>query len=167
MHHSPGDSLFEKEKIMKSRKCPLLAVILIAVATFLSGCIALPIPHTTKQSPGLDGRVVDLEGRPVKGARIEVEVHECYSRSEYDSTIGARTRTGSDGRFSLWPRYNFHFIWYANPSFQLHLPGGSSWTGRVAIRHDSFNYLMIYGTVATNGHVGDLHLIPATSTPLP
>jgi hypothetical protein len=145
-----------------------LFIALVGVTTLLTGCIVVPLPHTSRKSPAIEGRVVDSRDRPVKGARIELQNEKVYGRTGEDlSVAGARTETGADGRFSLWPRYNLHLLWYANPSFQFHVPGGTFWTGRLTVRHPDFYTRTHDAGSKANGHLGDLHLTPTTFTPRP
>jgi hypothetical protein len=148
-------------------RIPLL-ISLVGVTTLLTGCIVIPIPHTSTKSPAIQGRVVDSNDRPVKGARIELQNKKAWARTGADlSVAGARTKTGADGRFNLWPRYNLHLLWYANPSFQFHVPGGAFWTGRLTVSREGF-YSTTHDTGSkTSGQVGDLHLTPTTFTPRP
>jgi hypothetical protein len=145
-----------------------LLIALAGVATLLTGCIVVPIPHTSRKSPAIEGRVVDSNDRPVQGARIELQNEKAYARTGDDlSVAGARTETGADGRFNLSQRYNLHLLWYANPSFHFRFPGGAFWTGRLTVARDGF-YTKTHDTGSkTNGHVGDLHLTPTPFTPRP
>ncbi|HEY4415855.1 MAG TPA: carboxypeptidase-like regulatory domain-containing protein [Verrucomicrobiae bacterium] len=145
-----------------------LFLLTLGLTVLLTGCIIIPFPHTSIKSPEVEGRVVDSNDRPVKGARIELENCKAYGRTGTDWTVpGARTTTGADGRFSLWPKYNLHLLWYSNPSFQFNIPGGAFWTGRLTVSCEGF-YVKTYDTGSTtNGHIGDLHITPTTSISIP
>ena len=73
-----------------------LAALLLAsgVCWLSASCSAAPGPAKPKQATGL---VVDVQGRPVAGAAIEVSITD---RSYHSVTIGSGA-TGPDGRFLL------------------------------------------------------------------
>jgi hypothetical protein len=143
-----------------------LFISLLGVTTLLTGCILVPLPHTSTKSPAIEGRVVDSNDQPVEGAHIVLENCKAWGPTDEDWSVhGARTTTGADGRFNLWPRYNLHLLWYWNPSFQFSIPGGAFWTGQLTVSYGPF-YTRTYDTGSTtNGHVGDLHVTPATFPP--
>ena len=100
-------------------------------AVALTGCVALPVPHTTQSSPKISGRALDSRTRqPVAGASVQLT-----------NLPKVATTTGSDGRFTLNATHNFHLIWYANPSFVLHIPYADAryyWSGSLRITHDGY-----------------------------
>ena len=100
-------------------------------AVGLTGCVALPIPHTTQSSPKISGRALDSRTRrPVAGASVQLA-----------NLPKIATTTGSDGRFTLDATRNFHLIWYANPSFVMHFPYADAryyWSGSLRITHDGY-----------------------------
>ncbi len=74
-------------------------------------------------------------GRPVEGAVVEAIIESTWERKPVGNLT---TRSGSDGKFKISSKQNFHMLYYANPSFQFHAPQGSSWTGRLHIKHDKY-----------------------------
>jgi hypothetical protein len=68
----------------------------VMTASFLGGCIALPIPHDRPYGPALFGTVVDADTvRPVSGATVLLD-GETYQPSIEQSAI-----TGNDGTFAV------------------------------------------------------------------
>src|SRR5687767_906171 len=137
-------------------------VILLLATIFLTGCIVLPVPHVTKKSPRVDGRVVDAEsGKPVDGAVVQLTTVGAWDTDK--RVMGTSTTTGADGSFHLRTRYNFHLGLYANPSWALHWPPGSYWRGALSVVREgyarlSFGYPERWRD--TNAiHVGDLKLV--------
>jgi hypothetical protein len=97
----------------------------------LTGCVVLPVPHTTQSSPQISGRTLDSRTRrPVVGASIRLA-----------NLPKVATTTGSDGRFTLNARRNFHVLWYANPSFVMHFPYADArhyWSGSMHVTHGGY-----------------------------
>ena len=112
---------------------------LVAVLAFvLCGCVAVPLPHYTRSSPRLTGRVLDASGKPVGGAIVQVIVHKGQRRgTTYSEDLpGASADTDESGRFLVHTHYNFHLLWYANVSWDGHLPFGEYWSGEILITKD-------------------------------
>jgi len=74
-------------------------VAMLAIAASASGCAIIPLPHSARLAPGVEG-VVLTEGAPVAG----VEVVICEATSETCCTGKARASVTDDqGRFVLEP----------------------------------------------------------------
>src|SRR5437870_2828786 len=87
-------------------------LISLLAAVLLTGCIVLPVPHFTKKSPGIDGRVVDAAtGRAVDSAVVQLTNVGDWDR---DLRSDATAKTKTEGDFHLGARYNFHLALYAN-----------------------------------------------------
>ncbi len=153
--------------------CPLsttrihLALTLAVFALLQTGCMIVPIPHATKQSPRIEGRVVDPQGNPIAGAHIKLLNEPENSGTDHDpATKPAETTSGSDGRFRLSSRHNFHLLWYGNLSFSFHVPGGEYWTGCLIVSHADYSPMYHDSGSKINRHLGDLTLTPKSS-PVP
>jgi hypothetical protein len=112
-------------------------------AILLGGCIAVPLPHYTRSSPNVSGRVIDAKtGAPIEGARVEWVRQEGgarrYAWGGGDRHPGPVTMTGTDGRFGGGTRLNLHLFWYANVSFQFHWPTGSYWHGDLEVTREGY-----------------------------
>lgn len=133
----------------------------ISFAVLVSGCIVVPLPHVTKRSPGLEGHVRDATtGQPIAGATVELVTHEGQARDYamvgHDTRQGARVRTGDDGSFDIGPRYNFHLLWYANPSFHFHVPFGTFWLGESTISRDGYRSVSLH----SSNELREVRLVP-------
>ena len=114
-----------------------------ACAIALTGCIAVPLPHYTRSSPDVSGRVIDSKtGVPIEGARVEWVRQEGgarrYAWGGGDRHPGPVAMTGADGRFGGGTKLNFHLLWYANVSWQFHWPTGSYWDGELEIAREGY-----------------------------
>ena len=145
--------------VLQKMKIRLLCYLAL-LATCQTGCIIIPVPHPTERSPSLQGRVIDSNNNPIQGARIELQNKNAHRRSGTEALImsGAHTTTGSDGYFSLWPRYNAHLFYYINPSFDFHWPGGSYWNGQLNINSERFKSQTFKIGENKSGQIGDLIL---------
>jgi hypothetical protein len=126
----------------RSRRMQRLILVLIGCC-LLTGCIVVPLPHVTESSPSIKGRIIDaMTSQPIKNAVVQLENRQAQDKrhaSIHDRPQdGATTKTRADGRFSLGPRYNFHLLWYCNPSFQFHLPNGTYWLGELSVTHPDY-----------------------------
>jgi hypothetical protein len=129
--------------------------------------MVFPVPHLSRQSPRLKGRVVDAaSGNPIQGASVQV-----LNRGDAhgDLYAGAIAKTKANGEFRLGATYNLHLLYYCNPSFQFSLPLGSYWKGELRVTHAGYASLS-YSVVDVEKReapvaVGDLRLVPKTSTP--
>ena len=146
--------------------------LLLALSAFaLSGCIVVPLPHVTQRSPHLHGMVVDeISGLPVKDATIQLSAaHQGQTRdyaswnTEQQSGPAPTAKTRPDGQFDVGAKYNFHLLWYANPSFQFHVPSGNYWLGRLFISHEGYQTLSLSGV--KKGELGELTLTPKELLP--
>lgn len=82
--------------------------IVLALIAFLTGCVALPIPHDRPVTPAISGTVRDFEtGAPIVGARIEVTERPLSSKPD---PARASTTSDSDGKFFL--RATERATWY-------------------------------------------------------
>jgi hypothetical protein len=91
-----------------------LWLFLFLSAFCLSGCVIVSMPFTSDRSPQFRAKLVDAATKqPVTGAQIWTEGNE-----------RKKTTTDSKGEFLLRPAKNFHFLFYANPSFAFGLPQG-------------------------------------------
>ena len=111
---------------------------------------------------------MDANGKPVDGAIVQVIVRRGQRRgTTYDEDLpGASTRTDKSGRFLLYAHYNFHLLWYANVSWDFHLPFGEYWSGVVLItRDDHPSHLQVLDHWAGDPSisVGDLRLADGES----
>jgi hypothetical protein len=118
-------------------------ILLLIICLLLTGCIVVPLPHVTQSSPSIKGRITDaMTSLPIKNAIVQLENHEAQDKrhaSLHDRPRhGATTKTRADGRFSIGSRYNFHLLWYCNPSFQFHLPNGAYWLGELSVTHPGY-----------------------------
>lgn len=132
------------------------------IALLQAGCAVVPIPHTTKQSPTIDGRVVDPHGKPIAGAHIKLLNELEYTGTNNDPTTKpAHTISGPDGRFRLSSQNNFHLLWVGGASSgSFHSPRGEYWTGRLTVSHADYATLHHDSGSKTNRHLGDLTLTP-------
>ena len=146
---------------------PLFYSLLLAV--FQTGCIIMPVPHPTERSPSLQGRVIDSDDNPIQGARIELQNKNAHSRDGTEALLvsGAQTTTGSDGYFSLRPRYNAHLFYYINPSFDFHWPGGSYWSGKLKVNSEKFKSQTFHIGENKSGQIGELILTTKKSITQP
>ncbi len=129
------------------------------LAAFQSSCMIFPIPHVSERSPALRGRLIDSHANPIHGAEIELQQIAYFKTSNEVSLIsGARTTTEKDGTFRLWPRYNAHLLYYINPSFDMHWPGGSYWSGKVKVTSKEFPSQILPIDKNGDGTVRDLIL---------
>lgn len=139
-------------------------LITCALALFLCGCIAVPLPHVTCRSPRVSGRVLDARGEPVDGAVVQIIANKGTRRgTTYDDDLpGASTRTDKSGRFLLRARYNFHLLWYATASWDVHVPFGTYWSGVLLISeggHDASRVrLLDYWSGERSVTVGDIQV---------
>ncbi|MCD6050145.1 MAG: Carboxypeptidase regulatory-like domain [Verrucomicrobia bacterium] len=140
-----------------------LTLLFISLALLHTGCMVVPIPHATKQSPTIDGRVVDPQGNPIAGVHIKLlnELRHTGPRND-PATKPAETTSGPDGRFRLSSQHNFHLLWYGNISFSFHVPRGEYWTGCLIVSHADYSPLYHDSGSKTNRHLRDLTLTPAT-----
>ena len=150
---------------MRSLWSFLVACIL---AFLLCGCIVVPLPHVTRESPRLTGRVVDANGKPVDGALVQVIVRRGQRRGTTggEDLPGPTTRTDKSGRFLLYAHYNFHLLWYANVSWDCHLPFGEYWSGAVLITRDDHPFhlgVLDYWAGDPSVSVGDMRLTDGQS----
>ncbi len=67
------------------------------VATSLSGCVVLPIPHTVRIVPALDG-VVTVNGVPAAGLKVFVHKHT-YGQGPECPVSEVKVSTDAQGRF--------------------------------------------------------------------
>ena len=138
-------------------------LLLLLPTVLLTGCVVLPVPHVTKESPRTLGRVVDAEtGAPVEGAVVQLTTVDDWNQKPQP---GAHARTGADGTFELGSRYNFHLALYANPSWAIHFPPGSYWEGKLLVTREYYAPLSFRFPHSWHGgrdrnwvHVGDLRL---------
>lgn len=106
----------------------------------------IPIPHVTRATPRINGRVIDdATGRPIAGALVEVVINEEGARSHSwgggDERPGPTATTTVDGEFHVGTRLNFHLFWYANVSWQFHWPLGAYWNGQLRIKREGYSEL--------------------------
>lgn len=81
---------------MKSR--PIVLLMLVTAAAFLSGCILLPIPHEQWLSPRFHGTVLDDEsGRPLDQVKLTLRGYR-HAEEEVGPVVA---RTDASGRYSL------------------------------------------------------------------
>jgi len=91
-------------------------LILLIVPVLLSGCVILPLPHTSPAGVDFRGQVVDAHTRrPLEGAKVSIE-----------GLRRSAVVTAADGQYAVSSGSNFHLIYYANPSWSLGLPVGES-----------------------------------------
>ena len=139
---------------------PITLSALVAIA--FSGCVVLPIPHTTQRSPKITGRTLDSRThRPVANAKVQLA-----------NLPKIAVVTDSNGYFLFGATHLFHVIWYANPSFVMHFPyadGSNYWAGALRITSDGYKPLSFQ---AVNRHsplpsereptnIGDIFLQPS------
>lgn len=149
---------------MKASIAALTATMIFSV----TGCVVVPLPHISHRSPPIDGRVVDgVTGRPVQCALVELTLREGGAHNygwRGDVRPGPTARTTADGYFHFDTKYNFHLLWYANLSFQFHLPSGTYWTGELRVTHDGYRPLVFSSADDWHGgtcvRVGALALAP-------
>lgn len=144
---------------MRSLRLFLVAVL----ASVLCGCVVVPLPHYTRSSPRLTGRVLDAGGKPVGGAVVQVIVHKGQRRgTTYSEDLpGASAHTDESGRFLVDTHYNFHLLWYANVSWDFHLPFGDYWSGEILITRDNHPFrlrVLDYWAGEPSVTVGELRL---------
>ena len=116
---------------------------LVACTIALTGCVAVPLPHYTRSSPHVSGKVIDSEtGTPIEGARVEWIREEGgarrYAWGGGDRHPGPVATTGADGQFGGGTKLNFHIFWYANVSWQFHWPTGSYWNGELEVTRQGY-----------------------------
>lgn len=113
--------------------------ILLTLSFLLTGCIVLPVPHVTRKSPRIQGRILDAEtGQPLNNAVVQFDT---LDDSPGKWRAGASAATGPDGNFQLEPGYNFHFAVYANLSWARHFPGGTYWYRTLTVSRDGYRQL--------------------------
>ena len=104
------------------------------VTIAFSGCVVLPIPHTTQRSPKITGRTLDSRThRPIADAKVQLA-----------NLPNIAAVTDSNGVFFINPTHLFHVIWYANPSFVMHFPYAdvsNYWSGSLHITADGYKPL--------------------------
>jgi hypothetical protein len=106
---------------MRPRTTAALALILAFMA-LMAGCLLLPIPNTREETPGVKGRLLHEDGRPLAGVAIAVSSGETDAKCA-DSR--ARGVTDAEGRFTL-PRDVRHHAWLALTMFESL---GMAWYG--------------------------------------
>jgi len=121
----------------------------------------------------LGGRIVDAEtGKPIERAVVSLKNHEAqdfrHASVSDDSRPGASTISRSNGTFHIGSRYNLHLLWYANPSWQFHIPFGTYWLGEVEVSCEGYNTLAVTSPGGSSAHdFGDLRLVPKTAIAKP
>lgn len=148
-----------------------LGVLLCAAAGALSGCVIVPLPHVTQESPRVTGRIIDsATGRPLSNAVVQLWSRAAsdmaYATPREVQLAGARAVSAADGHFQIRPRYNFHFVYYANPSFYFHLPFGRYWVGELTVKKTNYSerYFHARGD-PPDTEIGDLKLDPQPAKP--
>lgn len=109
----------------------------------------------------IEGHVRDAStGRPVAGATVELTTRSAqaadYASLNNEMKRGARTRTDADGSFHIATRHNFHLLWYANPSFQFHIPSGSYWLGESTVSREGYESVALH----SQAELEDVRLVP-------
>src|SRR5256885_3435418 len=119
----------------------------VAGAVVLTGCVAVPLPHITRKSPRVSGRVVDgATDRPIESAVVQLITTEGGAANHAwsgDVRPGPTAKTGANGRFRIGTKFNFHLFWYANVSWQFHWPTGAYWDGQLLVKHNGYSDLRV------------------------
>jgi len=141
----------------------------VACLVLLTGCIAAPLPHATRKSPSVSGKVIDeATGSPIEGAVVEVITTEGgaarHAWGSDDERPGPTSKTKADGEFHVGTGFNFHLFWYANISWQFHWPTGVYWRGQLSVKKNGYSDLKTPALCHWNGEYSmrlrDIRLIP-------
>jgi hypothetical protein len=93
-------------------------VFLCLLSALLSGCVVLPIPHTSPAGYDYHGQVVDARTRrPLAGAKVRM-----------DDRPRSSVVTEADGKFAVSAGSHFHLLYYANPSWSAGIPPGLTYS---------------------------------------
>jgi hypothetical protein len=141
----------------------------VACLSAFTGCVVVPLPHVTRKSASVSGKVVDgATGRPIEGAFVEVVINEGGARrhawSGGEKHPGPAARTRADGEYHVGTGLNFHALWYANVSWQFHWPSGAYWSGRLRVKREGYSDLTTEVLRDWNGEYSvrapDIRLVP-------
>jgi hypothetical protein len=81
---------------MKTSPAALLLV--LAIATLLGTAACVPIPHTVRLTPELQGQYHGVDGGPVAGAMVAVSTRGSDRTCAHPARVAT---TGADGRYTL------------------------------------------------------------------
>lgn len=107
-------------------------LITLSLVIFLSGCIALPIPHDRRVTPMYSGKVIDFDSRiPIKGVVVKVET--LIPDRETGIPYTATTMTNEEGYYELGAveRSVWYILWFG--------PAEGVCGGKVTFTHPEYN----------------------------
>jgi hypothetical protein len=95
----------------------------------LSGCIVAPVPHATRASPHVEGKIVDsVTHAPVDRALVQLSDRPRVAAN-----------SGADGLFILPHAWNFHLLWWATyDGIDAHWPFGQVPSGAIRVSHTNY-----------------------------
>jgi hypothetical protein len=101
----------------------------ILALVLLTGCLVVPIPHTTVRATGIEGTVLDARTHaPIAGALIY--------RTEHPE---ASCHTDSSGHFLLKEIRNWHYAKVLGAGGESHLPDQEYWSDyRLTVLHTNY-----------------------------
>ncbi len=116
---------------MRSVRVQLKTSTVLFFTFFLSGCIALPIPHERKLSPLFFGQVIDEDSRqPIEGVEIEATSLSHSSETDQPQKNKISSNANGDYEISVTEKANWFVI--------IGLPVDSLCGGSLLFSHPSY-----------------------------
>jgi hypothetical protein len=105
----------------------------ILILALLTGCLAVPYPHTSVRLQEISGTVLEAHTHtPISGADIFLAEHPQYS-----------CKSDSAGRFRLKTIHNWHFATIYGAGGESEWPVEESWSCIITIRHANYRPLTL------------------------